>query len=639
MALESYDFVEWREQFISQERGSRVVHYYLEDSSGKKFLAVIGTERSLRHMLYVVSEDFAKLVGSGREGSGSSSLLKWRSRREAVDWLTSFLPKKFPRDIPNSPTNDMLSSPDKLVNGMIDVGSFAYRPMDQFSCSLKNYNSDIIWSGTFWICGKQLRHYQAFCRNGTTILNHSFVLVMSEDEENCYLAYLEDMYEDKKGQKKVKVRWFHRHQEVAGAIPPPKPHSKEAFITPYSQVISAECVDDVATILTPDHYEKCLLALQHVFPDGIYICCRQYSKNKFKPFDLGSLAGYSDQPILSCLEASAGSEEDYEDFGPNNNGKLGSKRIRTSRGCQRVVGNHLGMELSGHANRRLSSQSAHQNLRLGLPGRKSLAVKFIGPRAILAPPFKVGDKIESLCQDSGIRGCWFRCTVLRLKQKRLKVRYNDVQTEDGCGNLEEWIPAYRLAAPDKLGMRFSGRLTVRPCRIGDFLGDNYSLEIGYPVDAWWNDGWWEGVVIGINSCGDDGLQVYFPGEGLTLVCNAKNLRISKEWTGNKWVDIQAKPDVLSAISAVSPSTKLSANSMFTKGSDSGGSATCEQDASVEAKEDATEEEMQAADVLTGLLDNPNHDVSVNSHDEVVKASSLDVKGMYTEVDEGNGANS
>lgn len=85
------DFVEWRENIISQERGSRVVHYYLEDSKGQSHLAVIGTERSLRHMLYVVSEEFQQSYCPDKSGVSS---LKWRSRREVVDWLSSFLPGK-----------------------------------------------------------------------------------------------------------------------------------------------------------------------------------------------------------------------------------------------------------------------------------------------------------------------------------------------------------------------------------------------------------------------------------------------------------------------------------------------------------------------------------------------------------------
>ena len=74
--------------------------------------------------------------------------------------------------------------------------------------------------------------------------------------ENQNLAYLEDMYEDKKGQKTVKVRWFHHNLEVKGVISLRNPHPKEVFMTPYAQVISGKCVDGLATHQTREHYEK-----------------------------------------------------------------------------------------------------------------------------------------------------------------------------------------------------------------------------------------------------------------------------------------------------------------------------------------------------------------------------------------------
>lgn len=84
-------FVEWKEEFVSQERGSRVVHYFLKDSAGECVLAVVGTERSVRHMSYVVADEFVR--DFGLEASVHSGF-KWRSRREVVDWLTSMLSKK-----------------------------------------------------------------------------------------------------------------------------------------------------------------------------------------------------------------------------------------------------------------------------------------------------------------------------------------------------------------------------------------------------------------------------------------------------------------------------------------------------------------------------------------------------------------
>lgn len=39
------------------------------------------------------------------------------------------------------------------------------------------------------------------------------------------------------------------------------------------------------------------------------------------------------------------------------------------------------------------------------------------------------------------------------------------------------------------------------------------------------------------------------GESLLLNMDKKDLRISRDWLGDRWVDIEAKPDVLSAISS------------------------------------------------------------------------------------------
>ena len=68
-----------------------------------------------------------------------------------------------------------------------------------------------------------------------------------------------------------------------------------------------------------------------------------------------------------------------------------------------------------------------------------------------------------------------------------------------------------MAAPDKLGMRISGRPTIRPVPPLNEQTD-HALKLGSAVDAWWSDGWWEGVITGIDSSGNDMLQVYFPGK-------------------------------------------------------------------------------------------------------------------------------
>ncbi|KAG6508714.1 uncharacterized protein LOC121982083 isoform X1 [Zingiber officinale] len=561
------DFVKWSEKFISQERGHRVVHYYLEDSSGDSYLAVVGTERSLRHMLYVIADEFCQMYEADKLQLSS---LKWRSRREVVDWLASFLPAEVccPHNskLPKFPLKHVFRS-GMEVNRCNDTGRHLLNMG-------KNNQSEISWSGASWTCGKQLQHYRAFSRNGTTIVAHSFVLVMSE-EETRYLAYLEDMYEDKKGEKKVKVRWFHQNQEFACTIPAPAPHPCEVFITPFSQVISAECVDGIATVLTPGHYEKCMESISS--SAGLRLCFRQYNKNKFKPFDLRTLRGYFNQDVLSCFgicnETGKGDEEiGYgslkEQFGP--------RRTRFVKVRNKLFEEHLSTKLSGLSGHAATCRSTYQDAGYDLPQRP-FPMNFVGSPDWVAPPFKVGEKIELLCQDSGIRGCWFRCTVLELSHKKLKVRYEDVLNVDGYGNLEEWVPAFRTAAPDRLGMRYSGRLTVRPCPNSIDLLDNVALQKGMAVDVSWSDGWWEAVVIELGDSIDDDVQLYLPGEDIFLICELKRLRISKDWMGNRWIDITSKPDVLSTISSVSQRTNPISCPLIIKRAESRGSAMSDQE--------------------------------------------------------------
>ncbi|KAL6855869.1 hypothetical protein ACP4OV_018671 [Aristida adscensionis] len=556
------EFVRWREEFVSQERGSRVVHYYLDDAAGGSHLAVVGTERSLRHMLYVVSEDFRRALDCGGSGDDSGPTLfarKWRSRREVVDWLASFLPVKTLGS--KSSRYGPYVDNDIGLDGYAETGNFVRQNLG------KSCNSDITWSGSFWTCGKQLRHYQAFCRNGTTISTHTFVLVMSE-EESRYLAYLEDMYEDKKGQKKVKVRWFHQDQEFTCAIPPPPPHPCEVFITPFTQVISVECVDDIATVLTPDHYEKCSNVLPNASLAGIRFCFRQYSKNKFKHFDLTSLRGYFSQAAVLSLKIPAESEKNGESFTPG--------KLKFSKQFEKLYSKCLGTKICQGP--QADSIPSHKKLRIQQSPGKHFSIKFIGPQNQLMPTFNAGDRIEVLSQDSGIIGCWFRCTVLKscANHNKLKVQYDDLQNADDCGSLEEMVSASALALPDKLGLRCPDRLRVRP-RPQKSSVDGAALVPGTAVDVWQFSGWWEGVIVSLDNIATDSLQIYFPGENFFRVCHLKNLRISKDWVKNKWIDIERKTDVLSRIPSDGVRTRQPDNMSCTGVLDSSSSAMVGQD--------------------------------------------------------------
>ncbi|CAA0818005.1 agenet domain-containing protein / bromo-adjacent homology (BAH) domain-containing protein [Striga hermonthica] len=138
------------------------------------------------------------------------------------------------------------------------------------------------------------------------------------------------------------------------------------------------------------------------------------------------------------------------------------------------------------------------------------------------------ENIELLSQDSGMRGCWFRCNIMHSSEERLKVQYYDMIDVDGPGKLE-----------DSSGIKF---------------------DVGITVDAWWCDGWWGGVVTLYDTSLNCKLQVYLPGKNKFLTMERKDIRFSKDWVENKWVNISAKPNILSL-----PANNKSTSTANTKG--------------------------------------------------------------------------
>ncbi|KAL9148968.1 hypothetical protein ABFS82_12G078900 [Erythranthe guttata] len=522
--------VGWEEVVATNERGRREVYYYLKRSDGGRNLVVVGKEKSNRHMSYNYAFEENNMLPYNLN---RASRLKLRSRRDVVDWLNSLLSGERPSGSVKEFTGGMDGQLDDVI-----VKDVRVRKMDQ-------YANDFMWLGSSWTCRKRRRHYGAFCRNGAVISAQEFVFVLAEEGKRL-VAYLDDMYEDVRGNKMVVVRWFHKIDEV-GFVLPPDYNDREIFFSLCLQDLSIECIDGLATVLSPDHYEKYFDEATHIGLNP-FVCYRQFDNDDVKPFDITRIKGYWKQKILSKTTSSLELSED----GSKSKGSLcvatglrPNKRIRCSKESDfqsKPLDKRVTFETSLQVCNDTSIDSKGGWPNVSVSGQNNSAPS--NPQQYL----NIGSQVEILSQDSGIRGCWFSASIIKKHKEKVKVQYKDVKDAvDDSKYLEEWILASRVAAADALEVRLSGRTIVRPTTSYDEKVSDV-LNVGCVVDAWWHDGWWEGIIV--NKESEDRLKVYFPGEKQELLFNRGNLRRSKEWFNGEWHRIKGRPDIVSSLSGI-----------------------------------------------------------------------------------------
>lgn len=378
--------------------------------------------------------------------------------------------------------------------------------------SVRNNSKEFTWLGPAWLCEKRWKHYRSFCRKGITISVHNFVYILSEEKKRL-IAQVEDLYEDTNSTNVVMVRWFDKVDEV-GVELPPDVGDREIFFSPGLQDLSVECIDGLAAVLSAQHFEKFQSSPKHSYWQP-YICRRQIDEDGVKPFDVTQLQGYWSQEVLRTMFNAASSLK---------------VRFKVTKGASSSDG---AQKRKRDAFSETDPQQCVPSAAFGSDSLKNdLEHK---TQKQLYP----GSRAEVLSQDSGIRGCWFRCFVLKRRGDKIKVRYEDLQDADETGNLEEWVLLTRIAKPDQLGIRIPERPMVRPYHVHS--KDPCSFDAGSIVDAWWNSGWWEGIVL--QQGNDRRLQVYFPGEKQIADFCEDDLRHSREWAGGKWNSLGERKDI------------------------------------------------------------------------------------------------
>lgn len=227
---------------------------------------------------------------------------------------------------------------------------------------------------------------------------------------------MEDMYESLLGEKMVRVRRFLFHEEIKHLIPTLCAESGEVFITSTQEQLSAKDIDGLASILTPSHFKECDEYLPLTLSFKVFMCHREFKKNSVSSFSLDKLCGYSAQPILSTLK--------YFTPEPSNDIQNPTEEVG---GCG-PQNNTTRVDQTVSAKCGLTNQCL--KIKQG-PAENELVIE---PQNQIFP--SVDENIELLSQDSGMRGCWLRCKILRSSTTHLKVQYYDMTDVVKNGKLE-----------------------------------------------------------------------------------------------------------------------------------------------------------------------------------------------------------
>lgn len=181
--------------------------------------------------------------------------------------------------------------------------------------------------------------------------------------------------------------------------------------------------------------------------------------------------------------------------------------------------------------------------------------------------FKEGAAVEISSNDEGFRGSWFEGTVIRppretstplsSRSKRNSVRN---QYNKNKKNTIRVLVEYKNLMEDEAGTkRLREELDLVQLRPPPPREKLLSFKFNEEVDAYYNDGWWEGVVTEV--LGKDMYSVFFRGNREQIDFKASQLRLHREWVKGKWVPHleDAPPLELEQDEKVSAPTELKLN--------------------------------------------------------------------------------
>ncbi|GLJ27221.1 hypothetical protein SUGI_0533680 [Cryptomeria japonica] len=128
--------------------------------------------------------------------------------------------------------------------------------------------------------------------------------------------------------------------------------------------------------------------------------------------------------------------------------------------------------------------------------------------------FRKGDQVEVCSDEEGFKGAWFPATIVRKAGLGFLVEFRDLVTDDGKSKLRE-------------------KIEVDEIRPQPPYMNRQHFVIDEQVDAYDQDGWWEGVIG--NVLDDNNYVIFFSHFGEKGEFNVSQLRLHLDWVDEKWL--------------------------------------------------------------------------------------------------------
>lgn len=147
--------------------------------------------------------------------------------------------------------------------------------------------------------------------------------------------------------------------------------------------------------------------------------------------------------------------------------------------------------------------------------------------ALLNTYFTDGAAIEISSDDDGFRGAWYVGKVVRAVSK--KVKKNDSKKENRVHVVVEYET---LMADDDETKPLQETVDLVQVRPRPPRERRRSFELSEEVDAYYSDGWWEGVVMKVLEGGK--YSIFFGASKEQLEFAESELRLHREWADGVW---------------------------------------------------------------------------------------------------------